>query len=62
MAPMANKPSKKQHLARHKELHEYLDELVADWITITKKLPSQATIMELMEWSSTQTTNPINPN
>jgi len=48
----------KEHKARHKELHNYFDELVADFITETGKLPSKATILELMEWSYSQTINP----
>lgn len=40
------------HLERHKVLHEALDELVADWITANEGLPSQNTIMDLMQWSA----------
>lgn len=47
-----------RHIKRHKELHGYLDELVADFIGHTGKLPSKTTIMELMEWSDGQTIEP----
>ena len=51
----------KEHKARHKELHEALDELVADFITNNKDreyLPSKVSVMKLMEWSHSQTLNP----
>lgn len=47
-----------EHRQRHIELHQKLDELIADWIGHGKKLPSQATVMELMQWSHQQTLNP----
>lgn len=47
-----------KHIARHKILHQAFDELLADWITHTGRLPSQATIFELMEWSYAQTISP----
>ncbi len=47
-----------EHIERHKMLHGHLDELVADFIKETKKLPSKSTIFELMEWSHQQTINP----
>lgn len=46
------------HKARHKELHECLDELVAGFITETERRPSKATVLELMKWSYSQTINP----
>ena len=46
------------HIKRHKELHVALDELVADFINHTGKLPSKITLMELMEWSADQIKNP----
>lgn len=57
------KPNKKEmtvqeHIERHKLLHKNLDELIADFITHTTKLPSTTTVMELMKWSYEQTTNP----
>jgi hypothetical protein len=47
-----------EHKERHIQLHKQLDELVADFISVTEKLPSKHTIMELMEWSHQQTINP----
>lgn len=47
-----------QHKQRHVELHRALDELVADFITHTGKLPSKSTLIELMEWSHKQTQEP----
>ena len=52
--------TKKEHIKKHKELHASLDELLADFITHTEKFPSQATIMELIDWSFEQTKNPTN--
>lgn len=49
---------KKEHIDRHIILHKNLDELLVDFIGITKKLPSQTTIIELMDWSYQQTKNP----
>ena len=54
--------NKEEHKARHLELHQKLDELVADFITHTKSFPSQATLMELMKWSFQQTINPTEEN
>lgn len=48
----------KEHKKHHIELHKALDELVADWISTTKKLPSKTSILELMQWSCAQTKNP----
>lgn len=47
-----------EHKARHLELHRALDELIADFLTHTGKLPSRSTVMELMEWSYQQTIEP----
>jgi len=46
------------HKERHIILHQNLDELIADFIGHAKKLPSETTVMELMEWSNKQQTNP----
>ena len=46
------------HKRRHKLLHKHLDELLADWITHTHKLPSNATVLELLIWANEQCTNP----
>ena len=44
-----------KHRKRHILLHKYLDELVADFINHTNKLPSETTLMTLMKWSFEQT-------
>lgn len=49
---------KNDHKTRHIELHRSLDELVADFITHTKNLPSKTIVMELIMWSAKQTDNP----
>ena len=46
------------HKKRHVELHRMFDELIADFIAVTGKLPSQTALLELMEWSFKQTTEP----
>ena len=46
------------HQEIHKELHQALDRLVADFIMHTKKMPRGTTVMELMEWSSKQVDDP----
>lgn len=50
-----------EHIARHRELHKTLDELVADFITHTEHRPSQVTLLEFMQWSYEQCTNPTEP-
>ena len=50
-----NKLSDEEHIIRHKELHGYLDELIADFIRDTDKLPSETKLTELMTWSFNQT-------
>jgi len=47
-----------EHRARHIELHRWLDELVADWVSHTGKFPSTSTVMELIEWSHKETESP----
>lgn len=54
----ARKMTPGEHQIRHTILHRNLDELVADFINITGRLPSQTTVMELMEWSHKQTIHP----
>jgi hypothetical protein len=49
------------HIIRHENLHKSLDELVADFITTTERMPSNTTVMELIEWSHSQTMNPLLP-
>jgi hypothetical protein len=50
--------TKEEHIKRHLELHSYLDELIADFIRHTDKLPSDTKITELMKWSYSQTKEP----
>lgn len=40
---------------RHIELHQSLDELVAEFISSTRYLPSRISVLELMRWSHQQT-------
>ncbi len=44
-----------EHRKRHEQLHKALDELVADYIGETKGLPSNTTILELINWSHEKT-------
>jgi hypothetical protein len=48
----------KEHKERHELLHRMLDELLADFLAQTGKLPSQVSVVELMEWSYQQTLQP----
>ena len=48
----------KNHKEMHEELHNSLDELLADFITHTGKVPSKTTVLELLEWSHEQTFKP----
>jgi len=50
-----------EHKKRHIKLHSALDELVADWITHTESLPSQGTVLDLINWSYGQTKDPTPP-
>jgi len=47
------------HKEIHVKLHQSLDELVADFIMQTENKPSNTTILELIQWSAKQMTNPI---
>lgn len=47
-----------EHAKSHVLLHEYFDELVADFIRHTGKLPSRTTVLELMQWSAGQRVSP----
>ena len=47
-----------EHKERHVFLHKCLDELAADYISHTERLPSKTTVMELMEWAYQQTLTP----
>jgi hypothetical protein len=51
--------TKAEHRARHKLLHEQMDELIADYLAHHRgKLLSNTTLMELMQWSHRQTVDP----
>lgn len=50
--------TKQTHIEIHKKLHKQLDDLVANWILETNKLPSEHTIYDLMKWAYQQTKNP----
>jgi hypothetical protein len=52
------KLSRNDHIERHIKLHNALDELVADFVQHTKKMPSTTTIYELMKWSHEQCSEP----
>jgi len=44
-----------EHKERHKTLHKCFDELIADFISETGRMPSETTVMDLIEWSYKQT-------
>ena len=51
--------TKQVHRERHKELHNSLDELYADYLAQNPgKLPSNTTVLELLHWSYQQTKEP----
>lgn len=48
-----------KHRARHIELHQAFDELLADYLSHhSGKRPSDTTLLELMAWSHGQTVEP----
>ena len=47
-----------EHRQYHIDSHETLDVLMADFIIHTGKLLSEATVIELLEWSYQQTIKP----
>ncbi len=47
-----------EHVKRHKILHSRFDELLADFITHTGRMPSRTNLNEFMEWSYQQTIKP----
>jgi hypothetical protein len=49
---------KEAHKAVHKRLHAAFDELLADFITHTQRMPSETTVLELLQWSHKQTIDP----
>ena len=52
--------TKEELIKIHKELHESLDKLLACWILCGNgnRLPSQASLMEILTWSHKQTIEP----
>ena len=48
----------REYIERHKELHICLDELIADMMVCTGKRVNEITLMDLIEWSYTQTISP----
>lgn len=58
ISPPQKITDRQEHINRHKELHGHLDELLADALVHLKKFPSDMTVMELLNWSHKQTTNP----
>lgn len=51
--------TREDHIQRHKELHNALDELLADWITHTEGRPSETTVLDFIKWSHQQTIDPV---
>jgi hypothetical protein len=49
------------HRDRHIQLHEYFDELLADFLRHNKEKRLTSTIQELMDWSYSQTIMPTVP-
>ena len=54
--------TKEEHIQKHIELHNSLDELIADFLTHNNRLLSKTTVMELMIWSAQQTHDPAIPD
>ena len=52
------RPTGAEHLERHRQLHGELDELSADFMIHTGRLLSEATALELYQWSRQQATDP----
>ena len=50
--------TKEEHIEIHKDLHKKLDELVADFLTHTEKLPNSTTLLDFMTWAHEQTLDP----
>lgn len=48
----------KEHQEIHKDLHDKVDTLLADFIIHANKLPSKTTILEFIKWSYKQTVQP----
>jgi hypothetical protein len=48
----------KKHKERHILLHKHLNELLADFLKHTGKLPSKTSIISFIKWSYEETKNP----
>lgn len=53
--------TRKEHRARHKMLHAFMDELVADFLRHNPTKGLRSSLLELMEWSHSQTIEPTRP-
>lgn len=51
--------TQKKHKEIHEKFHRNLDEMMAEFIMQTGKLPSKTSLMEFVEWSYAQMQNPI---
>jgi len=49
---------REQHIKAHQRWHETLDRIVAHYFATTRKLPTQSTIMDLLEWSRDEAIEP----
>jgi len=59
MEPSTDKPKTREELIQiHKDLHNSLDILIADFISQTRNTLTDTSLMELIEWSHQQTINP----
>ncbi len=57
--------SRRRHMARHRLLHGYFDELLSDYLACNQKQGKgleNTTIEEFMRWSHRQTVNPEEPD
>lgn len=50
--------TRKDHIQKHKELHAYLDMLIADYISHNEIPISELKVMDLVAWSYNQTIDP----
>lgn len=50
-----------EHKERHRLLHYYLDELVADFMLLTGKLATDTTVADLLKWANSQQSVPDIP-
>lgn len=57
----SNEKQLEEHKKWHRKAHLYLDTLIADWLSCTEELPSEASVLTLMQWSAKQMTNPDQP-